>query len=148
MKGDDLPANDHIVHYVKPSMILEDGSLNGSEFRLRHTDPDVAGLSVNWLEILGQGKIQQLVEVRRLCRLTRRTTGRFAELSCTQFARKKDAVRIVHDPLPAQGQWDDDPSHSEIKGLPPGESDHAMLIGDLIAQHVVEMDSAVSETEE
>ena len=44
-----------------------------------------------------------------------------------------DAVRIVHDPLPAQGQWDDDPSHSEIKGLPPGESDNAMLIGDLMA---------------
>lgn len=80
MKGDDLPANDHIVRYVKPSMVLEDGSPNGSEFRLRHTDPDVAGLSVNWLEILGQCKTQQLAEVRRLCRLTRRTTGRFAEL--------------------------------------------------------------------
>lgn len=33
MKGDDLPANDHIVCYVKPNMILEDGSPNGSEFR-------------------------------------------------------------------------------------------------------------------
>ncbi len=35
MTGDDLPADAQIVRYVKPSMIQEDGTADGSEFRAR-----------------------------------------------------------------------------------------------------------------
>ena len=49
MKGHDLPAGDQVVRYVKPSMILADGSPDGSDLRLRPCRPDEKGLSVNWL---------------------------------------------------------------------------------------------------
>lgn len=81
MMRNDLPSDDHIVRYVKPSMIQEDGTVDGSDFRLRSTKPDEVGLSVNWLEALGPGKAHQLAEVRRLCRLRLRPSGRFAEMN-------------------------------------------------------------------
>ena len=59
MKGDDLPAGDHVVRYVKPSMIQEDGTPDGSEFRLRSDRPDDSGLSVNWLEVFESDKTHQ-----------------------------------------------------------------------------------------
>ena len=49
MKREALPAGDQIVRYVKPSAIQEDGTPDGSDFRLRSTKPDETGLSVNWL---------------------------------------------------------------------------------------------------
>jgi hypothetical protein len=75
MKGDDLPSVDHIVRYVKPSMIEEDGTANGADFRLRPNRPDETGVSVNWLEAFDADKRQQLAEVRRLCRQTVRKTA-------------------------------------------------------------------------
>ena len=48
-------------------------------------------------------------------------------------------LRIIHDPLDMEEDFEADPSHSEIIGLPPGESDQAMLVGDLIAECVVYM---------
>ena len=47
----DLPTDDQIVRHVKPSLIQEDGTPDGSEFRLRSDEKE---LSVNWLEIFGQ----------------------------------------------------------------------------------------------
>ena len=47
MRGENLPSGDHIVRYVKPSMIQEDGSADGSDFRLRSMRPGETGLSVN-----------------------------------------------------------------------------------------------------
>ncbi len=44
MMEDDLSADDHIVRYVKPSMILEDGTASGTGFCLRENE---SGLSVN-----------------------------------------------------------------------------------------------------
>jgi len=148
MKGDELPAADHIVRYVKPSMIEEDGTANGGEFRLRPNRPDETGLSVNWLEAFAPHKEHQLAEVRRLYRLDVKRTGRFAEMNIgavrAKVAQELDTLRIVHDPLDAEGKHEADPSHAEIEGLPPGDSDQAMLIGDLIAEAVIAMHPAVS----
>ena len=47
MNGNDLPDDAHVVRYVKPTSKHEDGSIDGSAFRLRPSDN---GLSVNWLE--------------------------------------------------------------------------------------------------
>ncbi len=147
MKGDDLPAGDQIVRYVKPRMVEEDGTANGADFRLRPTHPDETGLSVNWLEAFGPEKDHQLTEVRRLCRLTRRPNGRLAEMNVGEIrssvSEELDTLRIVHDPLEAAQGCDADPSHSAITGLPPGSSDQAMLVGDLIAECVVAMHPAV-----
>ncbi len=143
MKGDDLPAGDHVVRYVKPSLILEDGTPDGFDFRLRPHRPDEAGLSVNWLEAFEAPKTHQLSEVRRLFRLSVRRTGRFAELdvgaTLRRVSEELDTLRMLHDPLNAADGFDADPSHAEMTGLPPGDSDEAALVGDMIAECVVGM---------
>ena len=143
MKGDDLPGADHIVHYVKPTMIQEDGTADGAEFRLR---PDETGLSVNWLEAFDSDKVNQLAEVRRRCRLSTRTKGRFAEMNVgavrSKVAEELDTLRVVHDPLKAEDDLEEDLSHAEITGLPPGDLDEAMLVGDLIAECIIAMHPA------
>ena len=129
-------------------MIQEDGTADGSDFRLRPGRPDDIGLSVNWLEAFGPDKIRQLSEVRRLCRLTLRSNGRFAEMNVgtvlSTVSQELDTLHIVHDPLDADGDHDADPSHAEISGLPPGDSDQAILVGDLIAECVTAMHRAVA----
>ena len=147
MKRDNLPAEDHIVRYVKPSMIQDDGTADGSDFRLRPTRPDETGLSVNWLEAFAPGKTHQLDEVRRLCRVKRNPNGRFAELNVgtvmSKVSSELETLRIVHDPLVEEGLFDADPSHAEMYGLPSGDSDQAMLIGDLIAECIIDMHPAI-----
>lgn len=132
-------------------MVQEDGSPDGSEIRLRSRGSDNTGLPVNWLEILGNTKPDQLANVRKLCRLSRKVSGRFAEINVgtvmQTVAHELHNLLIIHDPLPATGEWDGDPSHSEIVGLPPQDSDQALLVGDLIAQCVVAMHPAVTEGE-
>lgn len=149
MKGDDLPAADHVVRYVKPSMIQEDGTADGADFRLRPNRPDDTGVSVNWLEAFNGEKAQQLAEVRRLSRLNLKKTGRLAELNIgavrEKVAEELATLRIVHDPLDARGDFDADPSHAEITGLPAGDSPEADMIGDLIAECVITMHPAISE---
>jgi hypothetical protein len=149
MKGEDLPAADHIVRYVKPSMIEEDGTANGAEFRLRPHRPDETGVSVNWLEVFDPGRAHQLAEVRRLYRLEVKKRGRFAELNvgavCEKVAEELETLRIVHDPLDPEGGFEADPSHAEITGLPPGDSDQAMMIGDMIAECISSMHPATVE---
>lgn len=151
MKGERLPSTDTIVRYVKPSMVQEDGNPDGSEFRLRSNGSDDTGLSVNWLEIFGNAKPDQLANVRKVSRLRRKPTGRFAEMNVgtvlQTIGHELHNALIVHDPLPATEEWDADPSHSEFVGLPPQDSDQALLVGDLIAQCVVAMHPAVTEGE-
>ena len=150
MKGDDLQPGDQIVRYVKPSMIQSDGMADGSGFCLRGADLDEKGLSVNWLEAFGTEKAYQLREVRRLFRLRARSNGCFAELNVgtvlSGVSEELDTLRIVHDPLEASCGFDADPSHSEIIGLPPCESDLAALVGDLIAECVTGMHPAFEES--
>lgn len=125
------------------------GRANGADFRLRPDRPDEAGVSVNWLEVLGIDKTHQLAEVRRLYRLDVKKTGRFAEMNVgavrEKVAEELETVRIVHDPLEADGSLEADPSHAEIIGLPPGDSPEADLIGDMIAECVIAMHPAVVE---
>ena len=84
----DVPTGDRIVRYVKPHMIQEDGTVDGSDFRLRSTRPDESGLSVNCPAVFGREVAEQL-----------------------------DTLRVVHDPLEATERFDADPSHAEIKRL-------------------------------
>ena len=146
----DLPEDDHIVRYVKPSMIEDDGTPDGSDFRLRASRPDETGLSVNWLEAFAPNKDHQLSEVRRLCRLRLRPNGRFTEMNVgtvlRNVAEELDTLRIVHDPLEPRGRFEHDPSHAQIIGLPSGDADQAVLVGDLIAECVIDMHPAIVES--
>jgi hypothetical protein len=48
-----------------------------------------------------------------------------------------EELGIIEAPLAPTDEFEADPSHAEIIGLPPGESDEAMLVGDLIADCVI-----------
>ena len=150
MIGDDLPDDDHVVRYVKPTSVREDGTIDGSAFCRRAHRPDDVRLSVHWLECFrSRTKSEQLAAVRRLSRLRLRSRGRLAELNIGKTKRHVHVehltLRFVHMPLPAQGDFEADPSHSEIEGLPPGNSPHAELIGDMIAETVSAIYPAVLE---
>ena len=138
MTGDNLPDDHHIARYVKPSLV-EDETVDGSAFLRR---PNEEGLSVNWLEAFGyDDEDRQLSEVRRLFRLRLSRNGRFAKLNVGATKRYVSEIveelGIIEKPCPPTDKFDADPSHAEISGVPPGESDEAMLIGDLLADCVI-----------
>ncbi len=130
MKNRHLPDCDHIVRYIKPSEI-ENGIVNGAEaFCLSPSRPGEKGLSVNWLEVFGLDKGHQLSEVRRLSQLTLRENGRFAELQvgdiCSKDINELNILYIVQDPLEANHNFDADPSHALIIGVPQKETEEAL----------------------
>lgn len=143
-----LPDEAHVVRCVKRRLINdEDGSVDGSAFRLRDGEH---GLSVNWLERFdGMTKEQQVDEVRRLIRLKLSRRLRFAELQvgvALQHVRQEyGQLSFVHAPLAAEGEYEADESHSEVAGLPPGDSERGALVGDLIAGCVQRIHFAVVE---
>ena len=146
MNSNDLPDSAHVVRYARPTAVREDGRVDGSAFRLRAGD---AGLSVNWLECFaGLSRPQQLGEVRRLSRIEMRQNGRLAELNVgaakVHLRQQLPAIRFVAAPLREEDAYEADPSHSEIVGLPPGESIEAALVGDMIAECVNVVHPAVA----
>ena len=133
-----MPDTDHVVRYVRPMSVLDDGSVDGSVFCLR---PEDTGVSVNWLECFQEKtRDEQLDEVRSRSRLTLRSSGRLAELNIGMLKRhvvgRLSTLRVVHMPLNAEGGYTDDPSHSEMVGLPEADSSEGALIGDMIAECV------------
>ena len=78
-------------------------------------------------------------EVRKRIRMNLRRNGRFAELNVGSTKENVDeyaTIQFVHDPLLSDGVHLDDPSHSEVRGLPGPDGEKASLIGDLIAECV------------
>ena len=141
MNGKDLPENDHIVRYVKPSS-LEFEQMNIAEFRLREDRPGEKGVSVNWLEYYKNlSKKEQLEEVRKVFRLKLRKKGRFAELNVGEIKRflseELPDLRIIHTPLDAEGNFLADPSHSEITGLPSNNPEQSDLVAQVIVRECV-----------
>lgn len=151
MNSNDLPENDHIVRYVKPSNIdIESGRVNIAEFRLRENRPDEKGVSVNWLEYYKNlSKQKQLAEVRKVSRLKLRKNGRFVELNVGEtkkfLSEELPDLRIIHAPLDAEDEFPADPSHSEITGLPSGTPEQADLIAQMIVKCICNLHPAIAE---
>ena len=65
--------------------------------------------------------------------LKMRRSGRLVELNVGatkhHLRGRLETCRFIHKPLPANDQYEADPSHSEIIGLPPDGSPEAALIG-------------------
>lgn len=145
MNESDLPDSDHVVRYAGFTDILDDGTLNCSAFQLRKEE---TGLSVNWLECFeDRDKEQQLEAIRPLIRLKRGRKGGLAELNVGKtrehLGNRLEQLRFISVPLPADEKFEADPSHSEIIGLPPKDSPESELIGDMIAECVIEIHPAV-----
>ena len=81
-------------------------------------------------------------------RLSLRPNGRFAELNVgtmkERIAHLLDDLRFVQAPREATLRYRADPSHSEIVGLPPGDSLQAALVGELIAECVSAIHPAIA----
>ncbi len=145
MTGDELPDEDHVVRYVRPSLI-DDNHVDGGAFILREGE---TGLSVNWLEIFeGDDQSCPLDEIRHLFRLSPAKTGRFAKLNVGDTKKYVSAeareagisleINVLQRPLAATSDDESDPSHAEITGIPNnGNNDAAMLIGDLLAECII-----------
>lgn len=138
MTSGDIPDDNHIVRYVRPTLILENDAVDGSAFLLGNGHKT---LSVNWLEVLGGDNDFQLNEVRRLIRLNLSKNGRFAQLNVGRtkqhVSENANEIGILGEPLAGTLESEADPSHAGIAGLPSGDSDEAMLIGDLIAECII-----------
>ena len=77
MIDDEIPDQDHVLRYVKPSL-LDGTHVDGGAFVLREAE---IGLSVNWLEIFEDDDHADPVnEIRRLSRISLASTGKFAKL--------------------------------------------------------------------
>ncbi len=131
----DLPDEDNVLRHVRYSQKQGEDGADGSAFRLA---PDEEGLSVNWIEFFpNTGKSQAIANIRE--QIQRRLGGQsiFAELNIDdvkQCLRQNGwQVSVVHSPQEARGDFGPDPSHSEIRGLPPRETPDSKLVGDLIA---------------
>lgn len=146
----DIPETDHVVHYVGWSL-LRNGRPDGNTFVRRKKGPTYEPtVSVNWLEIFGRDRTHQLAKVRRCIHLQLGAKARFALLQ-TGACRRHVARSLIEDgypelqmgflhaPLREESGYPEDPSHTEITGLPdPGaDSEHAEYVGDLIAQSVI-----------
>ena len=74
-------------------------------------------------------------------RYRRESPGRLVELSVgvtkEQVGQILDELRFIPTPFAADENYEADPSHSEIVGLPPKDSPEADMIRDLIAECVV-----------
>ena len=145
MTGDDLPREATVVRRVGDSKI-DEGKVDGTAFLLR---PNEKGLSVNWLEHFQDlDKSGQLNEIRRLLGFTPGTLARLAELNVgetiSHLISELPNIRIVHTPQEATEEHEENPSHSDILGLPPKDSPGGRdkIIGDMIAECVKELHTA------
>lgn len=134
-----LSDENNVVRYVRPSLVRDDGSVDGSAFRLRSNED---GLSVNWLEYFeDQSRADQLKNICRLLRITPNPNGFFVELNVgktKQEIRSYAELRFERRPLEAEGDSPEDPSHCEILGLPK-DSSKAAYVADKIANIVTKM---------
>ena|ERR1700674_2350170 len=140
-----LPVGDHVIRYIRPTGI-HNGVVNGSEFCLRQSRAIETGLSVNWMEAFaGLSPDQQLFEIRRRRRIGYGKNGRLAKLNIGKTLAYVQAqsssgheLRFVGNPLPAEKEHLDDPSHALISNLPIADSPEAEAVGDLIARCIEE----------
>ena len=144
MSVDSLSNDHHVVRYVKPSLIDDDDSIDGSAFVLREEE---SGISVNWLEAFGhRDSLEAVQKIRNLSRLNLSNNGSFVKLNVRatkDYLNRMSAKRgrivtidFIKSPLEATEKFKSDQSHAEITGVPNPREDelYAVFVGDLIAQ--------------
>ena len=142
MTDEELQDTDNVVLYAKPTLVIDAqlGQIDGSAFAWNGRGD---GLSVNWLECFSNlPKEGQLDAIKQLIRLNMRPSGRLAELNVgtvlEHIILQLDSPRFIRKPLAATTDFEADPSHCELAGLPSREEDEikATEIGEIIANCV------------
>jgi len=81
-------------------------------------------MSINVLGVLDKELMADLDEIRQRSRLTLRKSGRYFRWNTAEFLNailggdQLIDLSVVSDPLLAEGNWPDDPSHALIVGVP------------------------------
>jgi hypothetical protein len=139
IKGASLPDGDHVLRYVPPRHV-EDGVVNGAGF---FTRPNEDAPSVNWVEWFFGSLEEQVAGIRAVARLEYRRNGRLARLNVgntIRYVRETHpeglTLRFIHDPIDADSEFPEDPSHSLILGRAYSRHPEADLVKDLIAHCV------------
>ena len=147
MKGDPVPQEHHILRYVGGRHVDRDSEddpvILGSGFVARPRDENRP--SCNWLECLEGSLEQQIQQIRDATRIDYGASGRLARLNVGHIIRKVTAdtadsreISIIHDPLDPEGDWIADPSHALMTNVPGEDDPEGELVGDLIANCVLE----------
>lgn len=147
MKGEAIPDSDHVLRYVGGRHLDLDSDGQpialGSGFISRPHERNSP--SCNWLELLRGHLEDQVQQVRNAARVRYGATGRLARLNVGTITRvvaegTQDgrAVTVVYDPLDAEGEWAADPSHALMTNVPDADDPEGELVGDLIANCVLE----------
>lgn len=134
----ELGAAEDVVKHV-PSTFVEGNWVDGFVFLPRPLPKDHDGSSVHRLHVFSDDDAIAMENVRNVSRLKLRAGHRFAQIEVGSLVECVAEVgieaRVIADPLPANDQFNEDPSHALIVGLPqPGVMDD--LIGDLIRRRI------------
>jgi hypothetical protein len=150
-KGDRLPAEHHVLRYIRKKDVDKDkNAINGSGFLAR---PGEDAPSSNWIECFSAPLANQLAEIRSRKRIQYEKRAKLVRLNVSgteQHIRDNLAaasdnpaaptyVQFVHDPLEEEGSYPADPSHALATGVPQvGAGPEAELIGDLFLDCILE----------
>lgn len=143
MKGREIREDQRVARYVRPRLVHSTGHADPEAFVLRTLDDGSleAGLSVSWLGAFPGGTRSQLEKVTLHLRLKVTGNGRFAEFVVgdltTLLAAEKVDSSVVHDPLDAEDDYPEDPSHALVLGLPHPSTDRATEVGAHLARAAV-----------
>lgn len=144
MKGDPLPATDHVARLCK-STTVDPSTLKPSAtaFVLREKEPD---LSVNWLEFLAApSRPDEMSEVRRVYAVKLKSVGARARIAVLNVGGTIAYVQAEHGTLLSARHEPEvpiDPSHAGIFNLPDKDDPASLVVGKLIAETVLETHSA------
>ena len=147
MKEDPVPEEDHILRYVGGRHIDQDMEDNpvilGGGFIARPRDGNRP--SCNWIECFGGSLEEQVQQIRDAARIDYGANARLARLNVghvivrvaadTESSRE---ISIIHDPLDPEDDWIADPSHALMTNVPGQDEPEGELVGDLIANCVLE----------
>lgn len=135
-----MPNSDHILRYIRPTDI-DNGVIGGSGFLRRQNE---SSLSVNWLECFCGDLNSQVEEVRRRARITYAAKGKLARLNvenvCRHVASQSNTcrLRVAKNPLLSENNYEEDPSHALVEGVPSANDPEGEFIGDLIAECLID----------
>lgn len=153
MKGDPIPDSDHVLRYVRRSLIDEEGAPSGPAFLSRPRDDNSA--SYNWLEYYSGSDDERLAEIRKRRRLEYRPRDVLAKLNTHHVLSRLHeefedcGVAIVHDPLDPDETYElDDQSHALMLNIPAKGEALGEAMGDLIAECVIETFHALAPEEQ
>jgi hypothetical protein len=147
-KGDRLPADHHILRYIRKKDVDKDkNAINGSGFLARRGED---APSSNWIECFPAPLTSQLAEIRSRKRIQYEKRGKLVRLNVSRteqhirdnlvtISLTASDVQFVHDPLEEDDKYPADPSHALAKGVPQiGAGPDAELIGDLFLDCILD----------